>query len=77
MKRNHLAGALRRRSGHAGTAIAVDTRPKTIKPRRGRASYDRAKLGRDARRDQEFDRKPPKGGFFHEVGIGDNRRKAA
>lgn len=34
--RNEHAAALHHRAGNAGTAVAVDTRPKTIHSRKGR-----------------------------------------
>jgi len=39
--RNEHARALHTRAGHAGAAIRIDTRPKVIKPEKGRASYRR------------------------------------
>lgn len=36
--RNEQAAALFHRAGNAGTAVAVDTRPKTIPNKRGRTS---------------------------------------
>lgn len=65
MPRNIHAGALRRRAGHAGTAIAVDTRPRVITPKRGRGGYDRKAQVRADRKEQSEFRKPPKGGFFY------------
>lgn len=40
-KRNEQAAALSLRAGNAGCAVAVDTRTKIVKSRKGRGSYDR------------------------------------
>jgi len=40
-KRNEQAAALSLRAGNAGCAVAVDTRSKIVKARKGRGSYDR------------------------------------
>lgn len=40
-KRNEQAAALSLRAGNAGCAVAVDTRTKIVKARKGRGSYDR------------------------------------
>ena len=47
-RNNEHARALDCRAASASVAIAVDTRPKIIRPRRGKGSYDRKRL--DARR---------------------------
>jgi hypothetical protein len=39
--RNEHAAALSMRAGHAGAAVAVDTRAKIVKPRKGAGSYER------------------------------------
>lgn len=41
MARNEQAAALHRRAGNAGTAIAVDTRSKVVRLKRGKGAYDR------------------------------------
>jgi len=38
---NPVAKILFARSGNAGAAVRIDTRPKTVKPAKGRASYRR------------------------------------
>ncbi len=40
-KRNEQAAALSLRAGNAGCAVAVDTRTKIVKARKGRGSYSR------------------------------------
>lgn len=45
-KRNEQAAALSLRAGNAGCAVAVDTRTKIVKARKGRASYSRKNLRR-------------------------------
>ena len=40
-RRNEHAAALSMRAGNAGAAVAVDTRAKIVKPRKGAGSYDR------------------------------------
>lgn len=45
-KRNEHAAALSLRAGNAGCAVAVDTRPKFVKAKKGKGSYSR----RDFRR---------------------------
>lgn len=46
MRINEQARALATRAGNAGVAIAVDTRPKTVRAKRGRGSYDRKRFAR-------------------------------
>ncbi len=47
-RRNEHAAALSMRAGHAGAAVAVDTRHKVVKPRKGAGSYSRReRTGRD------------------------------
>lgn len=45
-KRNEQAAALSLRAGNAGCAVAVDTRTKVVKARKGRGSYNRKALRR-------------------------------
>jgi stalled ribosome alternative rescue factor ArfA len=45
-KRNEQAAALSLRAGNAGCAVAVDTRTKIVKARKGRGSYSRKNLRR-------------------------------
>jgi stalled ribosome alternative rescue factor ArfA len=40
--RNEHAHALHARAGNASVAIRVDTRPKAVKPKKGKGSYRRA-----------------------------------
>jgi len=47
MARNEHAASLSLRAGNAGCAVAVDTRAKVVKARKGRGSYDlRGKFSR-------------------------------
>lgn len=47
-KRNEQARALFHRAANAGVAVSVDTRPKSVRARKGKGSYSRrAKNGRD------------------------------
>ncbi len=55
MKRNEEAAALRRRAGHAATAIAVDTRPRVVRAKRGKGAYDRGALKRRDRTGRDPD----------------------
>ncbi|WP_154678368.1 hypothetical protein [Microvirga massiliensis] len=45
-KRNAQAAALSLRAGNAGCAVAVDTRAKIVKAKKGRGSYDRRSFNR-------------------------------
>ena len=42
--RNEQARALRTRAGNAAVAIRVDTRPKTVAPKKGKGAYRRASI---------------------------------
>jgi stalled ribosome alternative rescue factor ArfA len=44
LARNEHAHALHTRAGNAGAAIRVDTRPKIVRPKKGKASYRRNKM---------------------------------
>ncbi|HRY03383.1 MAG TPA: hypothetical protein P5256_09655 [Beijerinckiaceae bacterium] len=46
MRPNEQARALTIRAGTAAVAVAVDTRPKIIRAKRGRGSYDRKRVAR-------------------------------
>lgn len=48
-KRNEHAAALSLRAGNVGCAVAVDTRPKIVKAKKGRGSYSRRDFRRDER----------------------------
>ena len=48
--RNEQVRALHARAGNAGAAIRVDTRPKTVRPKKGKASYRRSATREDGRR---------------------------
>jgi hypothetical protein len=41
---NEVLRALRRRAATAGVAAVLDARPKIVAPKKGKASYRRAKL---------------------------------
>lgn len=46
-KRNEQARALFHRASNAGVAVSVDTRPKSVRARKGKGAYSRrAKNGR-------------------------------
>ena len=49
--RNEQARALRSRAANANVAIRVDTRPKTVKPKKGNGSYCRDATRISARAD--------------------------
>lgn len=55
MARNEQAAALRHRAGNAGTAIAVDTRPKIARPKHGKGAYDRKTQKRLDRAERRYD----------------------
>lgn len=55
MARNEQAAALHRRAGNAGTAIAVDTRPKVARLKRGKGAYDRKAQKRLDRTERRYD----------------------
>ncbi len=51
--RNEQARALHTRAGNANVAIRVDTRPKSVAPKKGKGSYRREAIGA-GRADAEY-----------------------